>query len=171
MKTGQYNNSMEIVKFSESTVIDQQFWKANRNSGIPIRKGKTAISNTGIKSQAIEVSTFIDCDCQSIFNSPQESNIKNMNFQNVNSLNNQANVLSDNLLPMSSDNSQFPISWRIYCAIVLLKCYRSCPYDGVDSRANSGTERKGFNGTPLWSPCKWSSWWRVFTRIRRWWCE
>lgn len=137
-----------MVKFSELTVIDQQFWKANRNSGIPIRKGKTAISNTGIKSQAIEVSTFIDCDYQNIFNLLQESNInKNMNFQNVNPLNNQANVLLDNLLPMPSDNSQFPISWRIHCAIVLLKYYRSCSYDGVDSRANSDTERKSFNGT------------------------
>nr|XP_012234072.1 PREDICTED: uncharacterized protein LOC105678924 [Linepithema humile] len=41
-----------------------------------------------------------------------------MNFQNVNSLNNHANLLSGNLLPIGIE--QFSIPWLIYYVIVML---------------------------------------------------
>ncbi|KAM0725609.1 Odorant receptor 22c [Formica fusca] len=43
-----------------------------------------------------------------------------MNFQNVNPLNVQLNMLSGNLLPMTSNDSLFPAVWRIYSAIIWL---------------------------------------------------
>ncbi|XP_050463833.1 uncharacterized protein LOC126857944 [Cataglyphis hispanica] len=43
--------------------------------------------------------------------------MREINFQNVNFLNNRANMLSGNLLPMTVDNS-FPMFWRIYRAVV-----------------------------------------------------
>jgi len=43
-----------------------------------------------------------------------------MDFQNVNFLNVRLNMLSGNLLPMTSDNSLFPIAWRIYSAVIWL---------------------------------------------------
>lgn len=43
-----------------------------------------------------------------------------MNFQSVNILNNRANMLSGNLLPMKSDNSPFPMIWRIHSGFVWL---------------------------------------------------
>lgn len=43
-----------------------------------------------------------------------------MDFQNVNLLNVQLNKLSGNLLPMTNDDSLFPVTWRIYSAVVWL---------------------------------------------------
>ncbi|XP_072760414.1 uncharacterized protein [Anoplolepis gracilipes] len=43
-----------------------------------------------------------------------------MNFQNVNPLNVRLNMLSGNLLPMTSDDSLFPAVWRIYSAVIWL---------------------------------------------------
>ncbi|XP_070164958.1 uncharacterized protein [Polyergus mexicanus] len=43
-----------------------------------------------------------------------------MNFQNVNLLNVRLNLLSGNLLPMTSNDSLFPAVWRIYSAIIWL---------------------------------------------------
>lgn len=43
-----------------------------------------------------------------------------MNFQNVNPLNVQLNMLSGNLLPMTSNDSTFPAVWRIYSTIIWL---------------------------------------------------
>ncbi|XP_039301891.1 odorant receptor 67c-like [Solenopsis invicta] len=43
-----------------------------------------------------------------------------MDFQNVNPLNAKLNKFSGNLLPMTSDDSPFPIGWRIYSAVILL---------------------------------------------------
>ncbi|KAF3054463.1 Odorant receptor 276 [Nylanderia fulva] len=46
--------------------------------------------------------------------------MKRLNFQNVNTLNNRANMLSGNLLLVAGDGSQFPILWRIHSAVVWL---------------------------------------------------
>ncbi|KAL0114647.1 hypothetical protein PUN28_011742 [Cardiocondyla obscurior] len=43
-----------------------------------------------------------------------------MNFQTVNPLNVQLNKLSGNLLPVTGDDSLFPVSWRIYSAVIWL---------------------------------------------------
>ncbi|XP_070164779.1 uncharacterized protein [Polyergus mexicanus] len=43
--------------------------------------------------------------------------MREINFENVNLLNNRANMLSGNLLPMTADDS-FPMFWRIYRAVV-----------------------------------------------------
>lgn len=43
-----------------------------------------------------------------------------MDFQNVNPLNVRLNKLSGNLLPMTSNDSLFPVAWRIYSAIIWL---------------------------------------------------
>jgi len=43
-----------------------------------------------------------------------------MDFQNINPLNVRLNRLSGNLLPMTSDDTLFPVAWRIYSAIILL---------------------------------------------------
>ncbi|XP_067207037.1 odorant receptor 67a-like isoform X2 [Linepithema humile] len=43
-----------------------------------------------------------------------------MDFQNVNLLNVRLNMLSGNLLPMTSDDSLFPVAWRIYSAVIWL---------------------------------------------------
>lgn len=43
-----------------------------------------------------------------------------MDFQNVNLLNVRLNKFSGNLLPMTSDDSLFPIMWRIYSAVIWL---------------------------------------------------
>jgi len=46
--------------------------------------------------------------------------LQNMNFQNVNPLNVQLNRVSGNLLPMTSDDSLFPVVWRIYSVVIWL---------------------------------------------------
>ncbi|XP_020298838.1 odorant receptor 67c-like [Pseudomyrmex gracilis] len=43
-----------------------------------------------------------------------------MNFQSVNILNSRANMISGNLLPMTADDSPFPMIWRIYSGFVWL---------------------------------------------------
>ncbi|KAF3054464.1 Odorant receptor 297 [Nylanderia fulva] len=43
-----------------------------------------------------------------------------MDFQNVNPLNVQLNMLSGNLLPMTSNDLLFPTAWRIYSAVIWL---------------------------------------------------
>ncbi|XP_071553142.1 uncharacterized protein [Temnothorax nylanderi] len=43
-----------------------------------------------------------------------------MDFQNVNPLNVRLNRFSGNLLPMTSDDSLFPVAWRIYSAVIWL---------------------------------------------------
>lgn len=43
-----------------------------------------------------------------------------MDFQNVNPLNVQLNRFSGNLLPMTSNDSLFPVTWRIYSAVIWL---------------------------------------------------
>ncbi|XP_018367949.1 PREDICTED: uncharacterized protein LOC108764300 [Trachymyrmex cornetzi] len=43
-----------------------------------------------------------------------------MDFQNVNPLNVKLNRFSGNLLPMTSDDSLFPVAWRIYSAVIWL---------------------------------------------------
>lgn len=43
-----------------------------------------------------------------------------MNFQNVNPLNVRINAISGNLLPLTSNDSQFPITLKIYSAFVWL---------------------------------------------------
>lgn len=43
-----------------------------------------------------------------------------MDFQNVNLLNARLNKFSGNLLPMTSEDSQFPIAWRIYSVFTWL---------------------------------------------------
>jgi len=43
-----------------------------------------------------------------------------MNFENMNSLNLWLNLLSGNLFPLNSDNSSYPIYWKIYCVSVWL---------------------------------------------------
>ncbi|XP_025074588.1 odorant receptor 67c-like [Pogonomyrmex barbatus] len=43
-----------------------------------------------------------------------------MDFQSVNLLNVRLNKFSGNLLPMTSNDSLFPVSWRIYSAIIWL---------------------------------------------------
>ncbi|EGI70935.1 hypothetical protein G5I_00257 [Acromyrmex echinatior] len=48
-----------------------------------------------------------------------KSNIELMDFQNLNPFNVRLNLLSGNLLPMT-DNSSFPVLWKIYSAIVWL---------------------------------------------------
>lgn len=43
-----------------------------------------------------------------------------MDFQNVNPLNVRLNMVSGNLLPMTADDSSFPIFWKIYSVLVWL---------------------------------------------------
>ncbi|XP_071637847.1 uncharacterized protein [Temnothorax longispinosus] len=43
-----------------------------------------------------------------------------MDFQSVNLLNMRINLISGNLFPMTTDNSRFPIGWRIYSAVTWL---------------------------------------------------
>lgn len=43
-----------------------------------------------------------------------------MDFQSVNPLNVRINLISGNLFPMTTDNSRFPIGWKIYSAIIWL---------------------------------------------------
>ncbi|XP_071582686.1 uncharacterized protein [Temnothorax nylanderi] len=43
-----------------------------------------------------------------------------MDFQSVNLLNMRINLISGNLFPMTTDNSRFPIGWRIYSAVIWL---------------------------------------------------
>ncbi|XP_028048888.1 uncharacterized protein LOC118644024 [Monomorium pharaonis] len=43
-----------------------------------------------------------------------------MDFQNRNSLNVRLNRVSGNLLPMTSNDSPFPVAWRIYSAVIWL---------------------------------------------------
>ncbi|XP_011882016.1 PREDICTED: uncharacterized protein LOC105569854 isoform X2 [Vollenhovia emeryi] len=43
-----------------------------------------------------------------------------MDFENVNPLNVRLNKFSGNLLPMTSDDSLFPVTWRIYSAVIWL---------------------------------------------------
>lgn len=45
---------------------------------------------------------------------------QNMDFQNVNPLNFRLNKFSGNLLPMTSDDTLFPVTWRIYSAVIWL---------------------------------------------------
>ncbi|KYN16278.1 hypothetical protein ALC57_11489 [Trachymyrmex cornetzi] len=50
-----------------------------------------------------------------------------MDFQNVNPLNVRLNMMSGNLLPMTADNSSFPISWKIYSILIwLLEILQTC---------------------------------------------
>ncbi|KYM84224.1 hypothetical protein ALC53_05462 [Atta colombica] len=50
-----------------------------------------------------------------------------MNFQNVNPLNVRLNMISGNLLPMTADNSSFPIFWKIYSTLIwLLEILQTC---------------------------------------------
>ncbi|XP_039301886.1 odorant receptor 67a-like isoform X2 [Solenopsis invicta] len=50
-----------------------------------------------------------------------------MDFQNINPLNVQLNMISGNLLPMTADNSSFPIFWKIYSILVwLLEVVQIC---------------------------------------------
>lgn len=46
--------------------------------------------------------------------------MRRINFQNVNILNDRANMLSGNLLLVTADDSRFPILWRIHSAVVWL---------------------------------------------------
>lgn len=41
-----------------------------------------------------------------------------MDFQNVNLLNVRLNIISGNLLPMTGDDSSFPVKWKIYSIVV-----------------------------------------------------
>lgn len=43
-----------------------------------------------------------------------------MDFQNVNPLNVRLNMISGNLLPMTSDDSSFPVAWKIYSIAIWL---------------------------------------------------
>jgi len=43
-----------------------------------------------------------------------------MDFQNVNPLNVRLNIISGNLLPMTSDGSSFPTAWKIYGIVTWL---------------------------------------------------
>lgn len=43
-----------------------------------------------------------------------------MDFQSVNPLNVRINLISGNLFPMTTDNSRFPIGWKIYSAVIWL---------------------------------------------------
>ncbi|XP_018312346.1 uncharacterized protein [Mycetomoellerius zeteki] len=50
-----------------------------------------------------------------------------MDFQNVNPLNVRLNMVSGNLLPMTADNSSFPIFWKIYSILIwLLEILQTC---------------------------------------------
>ncbi|XP_029672081.1 uncharacterized protein LOC115240831 [Formica exsecta] len=50
-----------------------------------------------------------------------------MDFQSVNPLNVRLNMISGNLLPMTTDDSSFPIVWRMYSALVwLLEIIQMC---------------------------------------------
>ncbi|XP_018368128.1 PREDICTED: uncharacterized protein LOC108764389 [Trachymyrmex cornetzi] len=50
-----------------------------------------------------------------------------MDFQNVNPLNVRLNMMSGNLLPMTADNSSFPIFWKIYSTLIwLLEILQTC---------------------------------------------
>ncbi|KAG5308150.1 OR67A protein, partial [Acromyrmex insinuator] len=50
-----------------------------------------------------------------------------MDFQNVNPLNVRLNMISGNLLPMTADNSSFPIFWKIYSILIwLLEILQTC---------------------------------------------
>jgi len=50
-----------------------------------------------------------------------------MDFQNVNPLNIRLNLVSGNLLPMTADDSSFPIFWKIYSILVwLLEIVQTC---------------------------------------------
>ncbi|KYM99043.1 hypothetical protein ALC62_10235 [Cyphomyrmex costatus] len=50
-----------------------------------------------------------------------------MDFQNVNSLNYRLNMVSGNLLPMTADNSSFPIFWKMYSTLIwLLEILQTC---------------------------------------------
>jgi len=54
-------------------------------------------------------------------------NNKDMDFQNVNPLNVRLNLVSGNLLPMTNDDSSFPISWKIYSILIwLLEIVQTC---------------------------------------------
>lgn len=41
-----------------------------------------------------------------------------MDFQNINPLNIRLNLISGNMLPMTSDNTPFPVMWKIYSAVL-----------------------------------------------------
>lgn len=50
-----------------------------------------------------------------------------MDIQNVNSLNVRLNIISGNLLPMTADNSSFPIFWKVYSILIwLLEVVQIC---------------------------------------------
>jgi len=54
-------------------------------------------------------------------------NNKGMDFQNVNPLNVRLNLVSGNLLPMTADDSSFPIFWKIYSILIwLLEIVQTC---------------------------------------------
>lgn len=65
----------------------------------------------------IEIVILVCYVCQVSFDSARTEDMSGINFQNVNFLNNRANIISGNLLPMTDDNS-FPIFCRIYRAFV-----------------------------------------------------
>ncbi|XP_011882020.1 PREDICTED: uncharacterized protein LOC105569855 isoform X2 [Vollenhovia emeryi] len=64
-----------------------------------------------------------------------------MDFQNVNPLNVKLNILSGNLLPMTSDNSSFPLVWKMYSIVIWLieLIQTSATICGYVSVANSDT--------------------------------
>ncbi|XP_011060753.1 PREDICTED: uncharacterized protein LOC105149793 [Acromyrmex echinatior] len=50
-----------------------------------------------------------------------------MDFQNVNPLNVRLNIISGNLLPITSDGSSFHITWRIYTIIIwIIELFQTC---------------------------------------------
>ncbi|XP_077262215.1 uncharacterized protein LOC143897419 isoform X2 [Temnothorax americanus] len=66
-------------------------------------------------------------DVKRSYNSLRNSDINDMDFQNVNPLNVRLNLVSGNLLPMTADNSSFPIFWKIYSVLVwLLEIVQTC---------------------------------------------
>ncbi|XP_011688658.1 PREDICTED: uncharacterized protein LOC105450502 [Wasmannia auropunctata] len=49
-----------------------------------------------------------------------------MNFQNVNPLNVRLNMISGNLLPMTSDDSSFHVAWKVYSIVIwIIELYQT----------------------------------------------
>lgn len=55
-----------------------------------------------------------------LYSSRKESCLENMDFQSINPLNVRINIISGNLLPLSKNDSRFPIMWKMYSIFVWL---------------------------------------------------
>jgi len=82
-------------------------------------------------NQSVEASIILSLFYRTIFISYKKQYrffpVSVMDIQNVNSLNVRLNIVSGNLLPMTADNSSFPIFWKVYSILIwLLEVVQIC---------------------------------------------